>query len=751
MNKISKTILSAITISILFFTLSGFQENSGETIDKKVENLISQMTLQEKVGQMTQITLQVVGKTQGSAGQKFELDEKKLEEAIVKYNIGSILNVWDVAMSVDEWQNVITKIQDIAVKKTRLKIPVIYGIDAIHGANYIKEATLFPQSIGMAAAWNLDLVKKSGEITAFEVRAAGITWNFNPVLGIGRQPLWPRLFETYGESSYAVTQFGAAYIKGIEGGDNPKIAKDKIAACMKHYLGYSAPLSGKDRTPAWIPERMLREIFLPPFKAAVDAGVHTVMINSSEINGIPVHSSHYLLTEVLRNELGFKGFAVSDWGDIEMLYKREKVAANRKEAVKMAVIAGVDMCMVPLDYSFYNELLELVKEGEVSEQRIDQAVSRILKVKFQLGLFENAYPDPHKKKKVGCDEFARLSLQAARESITLLKNNDSILPLDKDIKVLVCGPTANSRAYLNSGWTYTWQGDKEELYPKNKKTVLEAVQAKIGEKNVVYVPRTKYDSVIDITPAVEAAKKSDAAIVCLGEKAYCESLGNINDLTLPDAQLQLVKALAKTGKPIILILAEGRPRIINGIVDHAQGILMAYLPGPEGGQAIADALFGDCNPSGKLPITYPRYPNAITCYDYKYSEQVEPNKYDPQFPFGFGLSYTKFEYNDLKLDKPKLKEGQNLNISLKVKNTGKRFGKETVMLYLSDVVRSVTPPFKQLRGFKKIALKPGEQKEVTFTLTKDDLSFIGRENKRIVEAGQFIVTVGNLKQGFILE
>ncbi len=415
MKGLYKTVFAMITISILFFTLSAFQGNSGETIDKKVENLISQMTLQEKVGQMTQITLQVVGKTQGSAGQKFELDEKKLEEAIVKYNVGSILNVWDVAMSVDEWQNVITKIQDIAVKKTRLKIPVIYGIDAIHGANYIKEATLFPQSIGMAAAWNLDLVKKSGEITAFEVRAAGITWNFNPVLGIGRQPLWPRLFETYGESSYAVTQFGAAYIKGIEGGDNPKIAKDKIAACMKHYLGYSIPSSGKDRTPAWIPERMLREIFLPPFKAAVDAGVHTVMVNSSEINGIPVHSSHYLLTEVLRNELGFKGFAVSDWSDIEMLYKREKVAANRKEAVKMAVIAGVDMCMVPLDYSFYNELLELVKEGKVSEQRIDQAVSRILKVKFQLGLFENVYPDPHKKKKVGCDEFARLSLQATQK------------------------------------------------------------------------------------------------------------------------------------------------------------------------------------------------------------------------------------------------------------------------------------------------------------------------------------------------
>lgn len=737
-------------LSMFFLTSNSFSQQSEKEVNKKVNDLLSKMTLEEKVGQMTQVTIQVVSAVQGTATQQHKLDPEKLEEAIVKYHVGSILNVYDVAHTVDYWHEVITQIQDVATKKTRLGIPVIYGIDAIHGANYTREATLFPQSIAMAATRNTELMKTNGEITAYEVRASGIPWNFNPVLGVGRSPLWSRLFETFGEDPYLVSVMGEAYIKGLEGENNDVGAPDKVAACMKHYLGYSYPMSGKDRTPAWIPERMLRDIFLPPFKKAVEAGVHTVMVNSSEINGIPAHSDHYILTEILRNELGFKGFVVSDWEDIKRLYDRDKVAASRKEAVRLAVMAGVDMSMVPYDYSFYNDLLELVKEGEVPLSRIDEAAGRILRVKFQLGLFENPYPDTKMKEKVGSEEFAAISLQAAREALTLLKNEENFLPLNKNQKVLVTGPAANLRSVLNSGWTYTWQGNEESLYPKNKKTILEAIRAKIGEVNVSYVPGATIDKKIDIDKAVEAAKNVDAAIICIGEQAYCETPGNIHDLTLPEAQLDLAAAIQKTGTPVVLVLVEGRPRIITPIVDDSEAILMAYLPGPEGGLAVADILFGDFNPCGKLPFTYPRHSNDLVCYDYKPIEADDPNKMDPLFPFGYGLSYTTFEYNALELHSKTVYQNETVNIKVTVTNSGERAGKEVVELYLSDLFRSVSPPVKQLKRFTGVQLQPGESKTVEFSLNEKDFTFCGRDGKNIVEPGEFKIAIGNLSTVFEL-
>jgi beta-glucosidase len=742
--------LFAGVLSILFLTSAGFSQKPEEEIEKKVNELLSKMTLEEKVGQMTQVTIQAVSAVQGTATQAHKLDPTKLEEAIVNYHVGSILNVYDAAHSVDYWHEVITQIQDAATQKTRLGIPIMYGIDAIHGANYTREATLFPQSIAMAATRNTELMKKNGEITAYEVRASGIPWNFNPVLGVGRSPLWSRLFETFGEDPYLVSMMGEAYIKGLEGENNDVGAPDKVAACMKHYLGYSFPMSGKDRTPAWIPERMLRDIFLPPFQKAVEAGVHTVMVNSSEINGIPAHSDHYILSEILRNELGFKGFVVSDWQDINNLYTRDKVASSRKEAVRMAVMAGVDMSMVPYDYSFYNDLLELAKEGEVPQSRIDEAVGRILRVKFRLNLFENPYPDKSMKAKVGSAEFAAVSLQAAREALTLLKNNGNSLPLDKNQKVLVTGPTANMRSLLNSGWTYTWQGNEESLYPKNKKTILEAIQAKIGEENVTYLPGSTIDTLIDVDKAAEAAKKADVAIVCIGEQAYCETPGNIHDLTLPRAQLDLVAAIQKTGTPVVLVLVEGRPRIITPVVDKSTAILMAYLPGPEGGQAVADVLFGDFNPCGKLPFTYPRNPNDLVCYDHKPLERDDPNKMDPLYPFGHGLSYTTFEYSSLELQPKAIDQNEPVNIKVTVKNAGSRAGREVVELYLSDLYRSVSPPVKQLKRFTAVQLQPGESRTIEFSLDKKDFSFSGRDGKYTVEPGEFKVAAGNLSSVFEL-
>jgi beta-glucosidase len=715
----------------------------------KVEALLARMTLEEKVGQMTQLE---IGMVCDGSDQKLRINPAKLEKAVVKYGVGSILNVSGDALTIEKWHEIIGQIQE-AAKKSRLKIPVIYGIDSVHGVNYMRGSTLFPQEIGMAATWNPELMKSAAEIVAMETRASGIPWNFSPVLDLGRNPLWPRLYETFGEDPYLAKVMGVAMIRGYEGKNIA--AKDRVAACLKHYLGYSFPLTGRDRTPAWIPEIYLREYFLPTFQAAVAAGAHTLMVNSGEINGVPVHASHYLLTDVLRTELGFRGTVVSDWEDIKKMVSQHGVAANEKEATRMAVMAGIDMSMVPSSYSFSDLLIALVKEGAVPMTRINEAVRRILTLKYELGLFESPMPDPTLKANLGLAKSRAVSLQAARESLILLKNSNTLLPLAKGRKVLVTGPAANTLMSLNNGWTYTWQGTKEELYPQDRPTILNAVRDRVGAENVEYVQGATLDKEINLNEAAKAARNSDVAIVCLGEGAYAETPGNIDDLTLSEAQLKLAEAIIATGKPVVLVLAEGRPRIINRIADSVGAILLALNPGNEGGQAIADVLFGDYNPCGKLPITYPRQANALMNYDHKYWEAGDTpfgyTAFKPQFAFGTGLSYTTFAYSNLKLDKTKVARNGNVSVTVTVTNTGQQAGKEAVILYVRDLVASITPPGKRVRRFAKISLAPGQSRTLSFTLTPADLSFIGANLKPVVEPGDFEVMVGNLKGKFTLQ
>jgi beta-glucosidase len=731
---------------------------------QKIEDLLKRMTLEEKVGQMTQLT---IGMIVSGRDQDVKIDPAKLEKAIIKYGVGSILNVSDQALTIDRWHEIIGEIQ-AAAKKTKLGIPVIYGIDSIHGANYVQGATLFPQEIGMAATWNPELMKRAAAITAIETRAAGIPWSFSPVLDLGRSPLWPRFWETFGEDPYLAKVMGVAFVRGLEGADVS--SQDQVASSLKHYMGYSFPLTGRDRTPAWIPENYLREYFLPPFDAAVKAGARTIMINSAEINGVPGHVNRQILTDILRGELGFKGFVVSDWEDIKKLVTTWRIAATEKEATRLAIMAGIDMSMVPLDYSFADHLIALVKEGAVPQSRIDEAVRRILRVKFEIGLFEKPVPAAALKARFALPESRQVSLEAARESMTLLKNENNILPLAKTTKVLVTGPTADSLISLNNGWTYVWQGSEESLYPKDRHTIREAIEEKIGAANVTFVQGTKItrpagstsnntatdiEEEVDIAAAVRAAQNVDVVVLALGEGSYCETPGNITDLTLGEPQLKLAEALKATGKPIVLVLVEGRPRIINRIVDSARAVLMAYNPSNEGGTAIADVLFGDVNPSGKLPFTYPRTPNGLINYDHKPFETENTAfgnmAFNPQFRFGEGLSYTTFTYSDLRLGKPTISANEELPVSVTVTNSGKRAGKEVVLVYVSDLVASISPPGRRLRRFAKVSLEPGQSKTLSFKLRREDLSFVGTDNKWVAEPGEFDVKIGSLSQRFTLK
>lgn len=752
---------SFLSLSLLLMT--AFSNKSSESakkvsdvqIESRLDKLIGQMTLEEKVGQMTQVTLDVISAEENKIlKEPHEIDTAKLRKAIISYNVGSVLNVCSHAFTREHWYEIISAIQTMAREKSRLHIPILYGIDAIHGASYTLKATLFPQEIGLAATFNPQLVEQAASITAYETRASYIPWNFSPVLDLGRQPAWPRFWETFGEDVFLAKTMGSAMIHGYEGDDISD--KYKVASCLKHYMGYSAPVSGKDRTPAWIPENYIREYYLPTFEAAIKAGAHSIMINSGEINGIPVHADHHILTDILRNELKFKGIAVSDWEDIKRLYTIHHVASTPKEAVKMAVMAGVDMSMVPLDFTFYDYLLELAKDGEVPQARIDQAVRRILRVKMELGLFEHPYYPLTDYPKFGSEEHRLVSLNAARESITLLKNENSILPLPKTSKVLVTGFAANSMRCLNGGWTYTWQGQLTDKYAAYKSTILKAIQAKVGDKNVMYAEGTSYDSLKDINNALQLAKSADYIVLCLGELSYTEQMGNISDLYLPDVQVEFAKKLAATGKPVILILAEGRPRIISKFADEMKGILQAYLPGNEGGLAIADILFGDVNPSGKLSYTYPRYPNDIIQYDHKYNEDSnDPSssntRFNPQFPFGFGLSYTTFSYGNLKMSNTIFGTQDQLQFYVDVTNIGKMKGKEVAQLYISDLIASITPPVKRLRGFDKIELEPGQTKTVTFNISKTDLAFVDKELKWVTEPGDFEASISNLKVKFTIK
>lgn len=717
-------------------------QEANEAIEKQVQALLAQMTLEEKVGQMTQIDFSVVSIVNGQDADN-PVDQAKLEDAIFNHHVGSILNTPTTpnnkAQPIAKWRQMTQTIRETAAK-TRLKIPVIYGIDAIHGATYTQNSVLFPQAISMAATFNTDLSFKAGEITAREVKASGLDWNFSPVMDIGRQPLWPRLWETYGEDVHLSSAMGSAYIKGHQGDDFAEA--DKVPTCLKHYVGYSYPLNGKDRSPAWIGERALREWFLPSFEAGVKAGAPTLMINSAEVDGIPGHANYHYLTEILRGELGFKGFTVSDWEDIIRLYTRDKLAASPREAVKIAVMAGVDMSMVPFNFSFYDLLLDLAKTGEVPMTRIDEAVSRILRVKYQSGLFERTEPTLAVEGNFVTEEAVAVNRQAAREAIVLAKNDQHILPLSKQTSILVTGPTANLLSVMNGGWTITWQGDKEELYPQDKLTLLEAVRQKTSGK-VTHVGGQGFSDEINIEQAVNEARQHDVVVLALGEKPYTETMGNIVSLELDPVQLQLARAIFAIGKPVVLVTFGGRPRIITEVADKAQAVVLGLLPGMEGGPAMADILFGDVNPSGKLPISYPRHANEVVPYDHKPLEAYEDNQYRPLYPFGHGLSYTSFETSGLRLNKEQIALGDEIEVTVNVKNTGARAGKEAVLVYLNDVAASVTRPVKQLKAFKKVELKPGQQETLHFTLTPQDMSFIGLDMKRIVEPGEFKVMVGN--------
>jgi beta-glucosidase len=560
---------------------------------------------------------------------------------------------------------------------------------------------------------------------------------------------------------------GVAFVRGLEGTDVS--SSNSVAASLKHYMGYSFPLTGRDRTPAWIPENYLREYFLPTFETAVKAGARTIMVNSGEINGVPGHVNHHILTDILRTELGFKGLVVSDWQDIKKLVSIWHIAPNDKEATRLAVLAGIDMSMVPDDLSFADHLIALVKEGAVPQSRIDEAVRRILWVKFELGLFDKPMPDPSLKSKFALPEYRQVSLEAARESITLLKNSNNILPLAKTAKVLVTGPTSDSLISMNNGWTYVWQGSEENLYPKDRPTIRRAIEAKLGAGNVTFVQGTKItrapgpsnstptdqEEEVDIAAAVRAAQNVDAIVLALGEGSYCETPGNITDLTIGAPQIKLAEALKGTGKPIVLVLVEGRPRIINRIADDMNAIVMAYNPSHEGGTAIADVLFGDVNPSGKLPFTYPRTPNGLINYDHKPFETENTSfgnlAFNPQFQFGDGLSYTTFTYSDLRLGKQTISANEELPVSVVIKNVGTRAGKEAVLVYVSDLVASISPPGKRLRRFAKVNLQPGESQTLNFKLRREDLSFIGADNKPVVEPGEFEVRIAGLTQKFTVK
>ncbi|WP_367154561.1 glycoside hydrolase family 3 N-terminal domain-containing protein [Methylomonas sp. HYX-M1] len=716
-------------------------------VEQRIETLLAQMTPEEKVGQMTQVDFSVISLENGQDLDN-PIDQAKLDAAIFRYHVGSILNTPTTpnnkAQPVEKWRTITQQIRDTAAK-TRLQIPVIYGIDAIHGATYTRDSVLFPQAISMAATFNTELSFLEGQITAREVKASGLDWNFSPVMDIGRQPLWPRLWETYGEDVHLASAMGSAYIAGHQGTDYS--AADKAPTCLKHYVGYSYPLNGKDRTPAWIGERALREWFLPGFQAGIAAGAPTVMINSSEVDGIPGHANYHYLTEILRGELGFTGFTVSDWQDIIRLHTRDKVAASPREAVKIAVMAGVDMSMVPYDFSFYELLLDLVNSGEVPMSRIDEAVGRILRVKLQSGLFERREADLPVAGNFATEQAAAVNRQAAQEAIVLAKNAGDLLPLSKQASILLTGPTANSLSVMNGGWTITWQGNAEDWYPKQHPTLLQALQAKSAGK-VSYVGGQRFGEEINIEQAVTAARQHDVVVLALGENTYTETLGNIDSLSLDSVQLQLAKALFATGKPIVLITFGGRPRLITDIAEQAQAVLLGFLPGMEGGRAMADILFGEVNPSGKLPISYPRASNDVTPYDHKPMEAFEMVQYQPLYPFGHGLSYTRFKTSGLRLERSRYRLGEEVKLSVSVENTGNRPGKEAVLVYLNDVYASVTRPVKQLKAFSKVALQPGERRALQFTLKPEDLSFIGPDMRRIVEPGEFKVMVGDESASF---
>ena len=753
-----------VFLILLALTIVGCEQKktADQQVEQKINELISKMSMEEKVGQMAQFTVDVLGKGGGvyASDEPFELDPAMLDTVFGKYKVGSILNTSNNrARTTEVWENTIKIIQEKALQETG--IPVIYGIDAIHGVTYTAGATFFPQQIGMAATFNPELMEEGSRIAAYETRASNIPWNFSPILDLGRDPRWPRQWETFGEDPYLAKIMGLASVRGYQGDNSNHIDPNHVAVSLKHYMGYGVPYSGKDRTPAVITESDLREKHFEPFRAAVEAGALSIMVNSGIVNNVNGHANYRLLTEWLKEDLNFDGVIVTDWADVQNLLSRDHIAKDYRDAIRIAINSGIDMVMEPYNLRFCEELLQLVKAGEVSQKRIDDAVRRVLRLKFRLGLFDrpswsrSEYPD------FGSPQHEAIAKAAADESITLLKNEDNILPLKKGARLLVTGPNANSMRTLNGGWSYSWQGEKVEEFAQQYNTIFEALQKKFGETNVKYEPGVTYkmdgqyfeENAPEIQKAVAAASGVDYIVLCIGENSYCETPGNLDELMLSENQIQLALALQKTGKPVILVLNEGRPRIIRKIEPGSKAIVQLYLPGNYGADALSDILAGDINPSGKLPYTYPKFEQGLITYDHKPCQNIGQKMegvYDygaetaVQYPFGFGLSYTTFEYTNLIIDKKSFVPGDTITVSIDVKNTGEMAGKESVMLFTSDLVSSITPDVRRLRAFRKINLQPGEQKSVTLKVAANDLAFVNADGKWILEEGDFKFQVGNL-------
>ena len=764
-----------LTLFIFSFFLISSSTNSD--IDKRIDSIMSDMSIEQKIGQMAQINLTVIanGPDKWSSFEPLQIDKDRIEKAINKYHVGSILNTTNNrARDISTWNKIIDEIQSYALS-SETAIPILYGIDGIHGATYIDGATMFPQQIGTAATWDIKNSFNMGMVTAYETRAAGIPWNFSPVLDLGQDPRFPRQFETFGEDPYLTTQMGLASLEGQQGIDNNMNNDFVVATSIKHFLGYQTTISGKDRTPSYIPEHVLRELHLPAFEKAISQGAKTIMINSGLINGIPVHADRYLLTDLLRDELGFDGIILTDWEDINKLHDRDKVAESRKDAIKIAINAGIDMSMIPYDYEeFCDNLLELVKEGEISEARIDESVRRILKLKIELGLFD-------KKNKPDYSDFGSQTHQnyaysAAVESMTLLKNENSTLPIKNKNKILVTGPNGDSMRTLNGAWTYSWQGEKTDFFAGDHNTIYEAIKNKFKDSDVKYIPGVTYpiNEDYDKDPKFEyydqyvdqkkeaikyANEEADIIVLCLGENTYTEKPGDLNDINLNRLQIDFANEIIKSGKPVVLILNIGRPRLISEIESKVNAVINIYLPGNFGGDALADILYGSVNPSGKLPYSYPLYSNSLIPYNYKPAE-VQNNaqgaynyvgEVNNLYDFGFGLSYTSFEYSNLKLNSNQFSKNENIYLSVDIKNTGEIEGKEVIQVYSKDHYASLTPDIKRLRAFKKIKLKPGETKNVKFEIQVKDLGFINYQNKHVVETGKLDLMVGSLKSELIIK
>lgn len=727
-----------------------------EQLEAKVEKTLAKMTLDEKIGQMLELNLDIMGAYDASG--KWKLNETMLDTCISKYKVGSLLNAPGTrAATVEQWQEWIRLIQKKSMK--HIGIPDVFGLDHNHGVTYTQGGTLFPQPINIAASFNTELARTGAQVTAYESRAANCPWVYNPVTDLGRDPRWSRIWESFGEDPIVNARMAEAEIMGYQGNDHNHLSRYNVATSLKHYMGYGAPFTGKDRTPAYIAPNVLREKYFEPFKAAVQAGALTIMVNSASINGVPVHASYEYLTQWLKKDLNWDGMIVTDWADINNLFTRERVAKDKKDAIRIAINAGIDMSMDPYSVEFCILLKQLVNEGKVSQERIDDAVRRILRLKYRIGLFDQPNTGGKGYEKFGSQEHADLALRSAEETEILLKN-EGILPLAKGKKILLTGPNANQMRCLNGGWSYTWQGSKAEDLAEKYNTIYEALCNKYGQGNVIlnqgvtYNEKGQYweENEPQIEKAVAAAAQADVIIACVGENSYCETPGNLTDLWMSENQRNLVKALAKTGKPIVLVLNEGRPRLIADIEPLAKAIVHIMLPGNYGGDALANLLAGDANFSAKLPYTYPKEINSLANYDYKVSEEVGTMagayNYDAkvslQWPFGYGLSYTTFEYANLKVDKANFTADDVLTVTVDVKNTGSRAGKESVLLYSSDLIASIVPDNKRLRCFTKISLEPGETKTVTFTLPAKDLAFVGADGRWTLEEGDFLLRVARL-------